>query len=81
MKYTKSELKRSLFDGISLMTRGAVRKVPRTAFGAQEFKWATFEEIEALRKEDWYLVNDQKRMLYRSWRLGEAKRKAKKQRR
>lgn len=75
MQYSKAELKRSLFNGISLMTRGAVRKVPRTPFGAQEFKWATFDEIEPLRKDDWYLVNDQKRLFYRSFRLGEAKKR------
>jgi hypothetical protein len=77
MEYSKAELKRSLFTGISLMTRGPQRMVPRTAFGDQEFKWVTFEEIEELRKDDWYLVNNQKRLFYRDYMVGETKKRNK----
>ena len=72
--FSKKELKQSLFNNISLMARGSVRRVPRMPL---EYKWVEFHEIEALRKEDWYLFNDQKRLLYRQHMLGQAKKAAK----
>jgi len=61
MAYTNRELRMSVLSGLSLMARG------------DEWQWATFDEIEQLRKEEWYLVNDQKRLFHRSYRLKQAK--------
>lgn len=51
---SKSDLKKSLFDNITLMHNDETGKS----------EWAEFHEIESLLKDGFYIFNDQKRELY-----------------
>ena len=51
-EFTKSELKKSLRESISLMVRGC------------EIEWVTFEEIHDFTKEGFVLFNTQKQDFY-----------------
>lgn len=52
MKFTKSEMKRSLFSSLTLLEKET------------DFVWATFEEIGPFVAKGYVIVNEQKREHY-----------------
>lgn len=52
MKFTKSEMKRSLMKDLTLLEN------------EDEFRWATFDEIDSLVNKGYVIVNEQKREHY-----------------
>jgi hypothetical protein len=57
-KFTKSELKRSLLQGLSLLEKD------------DDFVWATYDEIDHYYRKGFVLTNDKKRGLYEGKKKG-----------